>query len=148
MMGVGWLFCFANEYRSMRVPTLSRLRPGRSIVAAGTTVPAARFTPRLRVALPFGQVPTGHTLPSGALPHGKEPLGWLCLGGGELIGDWVAAKTMCSRAGQPSISWGGRPVSAQPPAGPHRDGSERRQIPRPFLRRERGHTAEIQLAKK
>ena len=38
--------------------------PGRSIVAAGTAVPAARFTPRLRVALRFAQVPTGHTLPS------------------------------------------------------------------------------------
>jgi len=30
-------------------------------------MPAARFTPHLRVALPFGQVSTGHTLPSGAV---------------------------------------------------------------------------------
>ena len=29
-------------------------------------VPSARFTPHLRVALPFGQVSTGHPLPSGA----------------------------------------------------------------------------------
>ncbi len=29
----------------------------------------------------------------------------------------------------------------QPPAGPHRDGRERRQIPCSFLRREKGHTA-------
>ena len=30
-------------------------------------MPSARFTPHLRVVLPFGQVPTGHALPSGAL---------------------------------------------------------------------------------
>ena len=41
--------------------------PGRSIVAENTAVFSARFTPRLRVALPFGQVRTAHTLLSGAL---------------------------------------------------------------------------------
>ena len=34
------------------------------------TVPSARFTPHLRVALHFVQVPTGHALPSGALHRG------------------------------------------------------------------------------
>ena len=42
---------------------------GRSIVAAGTAVPAARFTPRLRVANAFGIVPTGHALPSVSTGH-------------------------------------------------------------------------------
>ena len=51
--------------------------PGRSIVAAGTAVPAARFTPHLRVALRFAQVPTGHTLPSGALALRRSLKGWV-----------------------------------------------------------------------
>ena len=38
------------------------------------TVPSARFTPHLRVALPFGQVSTGHPLPSGAVANvAKSP---------------------------------------------------------------------------
>ena len=42
--------------------------PGRSIVVQGTAVPRTRFTPHLRVANGFAVVPTGHPLPSGALP--------------------------------------------------------------------------------
>ena len=48
-------------------PLRGRLRPGRSIVVQSTAVVCTRFTPHLRVALPFGQVSTGHTLPSGAI---------------------------------------------------------------------------------
>ena len=47
------------------------LRPGRSIVAAGTAVPAARFTPQLWGANGFGVVLTGHALSSVTLWQGR-----------------------------------------------------------------------------
>ena len=48
--------------------------PGRSIVAEGTAVPSARFTPHLRVANAFGVVRTAHPLPSGAFTQGRQSL--------------------------------------------------------------------------
>jgi len=61
------LHCASSKANRRTAKLLPAPHTGRSIVAVGTTMPAARFTPHLRVALPFGQVSTGHTLPSGAI---------------------------------------------------------------------------------
>ena len=76
-----------------------------------------------------------------SLPNGKEPFGgtFPLLGNRQKRKDGNQRKTFCS---------GGRRNGAQPRCSPHRDGSGRRQIPRPFGRRGKGHTCYSQQTKK
>ena len=86
-------------------------------------------------------------LPSVALrrqlppPMGEEAFG----------GRWPSWKTSknASTANKHKASCsGGKRAGAQPSRSPHRDGSGRRQIPRPFGRRDEGHTCYSQQTKK
>ena len=139
-------------------PTISQAAPDSFLPRWGTDVQPAFLTDRRAVRPGAGQ-----QLPrlswQGPFPATRRSLGpvlapsglrcgprWA--GGGFGEGKWCFPQLQRKANSRYPPSSGGKRNGAQPRCSPHRDGSGRRQIPRPFGRRDEGHTCYSQQTKK